>query len=476
MSMRITSLIIVPALALLISCASNPGRGGLEAPRVPKDREIPPCLFTPVPSVVNIPLEIKTSFIEKNINEQISGVLYECDTLTIGPFKNVKVTARKKGNIKMQLSGNELIYKVPLGITLRFSFTIGAFGFSHTEYQDVEAGITLDMRSKIFLNNDWSLATVTKPQNYSWTSDPVIKVRSISIPIKPVADFLLSKQFGTIGELIDKTVSTEVDVKEIINPLWQKLQEPVALGDSETGQNLWLRFTPESVYMSPITGRSGNLNTSLGIRTVAESFVGEKPPVSAPVRLPNFTAPGKIDSAFTINLYSEITYEQATLMSRQMLMGIPFKSGKNEIIVEDIKISGIEGFALIRLDLTGSFRGRVYLIGEAVYDEKTQTMLIKNLNYDMTTQSRLHKSANWLLRGVIISKMEPLLRFPLKETLDDAQNIAQYMLKNNEVYEGLYLNGKLDKLSIGGIALTESSIRTVILARGTLSVRTGKKQ
>jgi len=459
---------------VLMGCASKPRYGSLDAPRIPKDKEAP-ALFTPVPSVINLPLEIKTSFIEKTVNEQLTGILYECDTLTLGPFKNVKVTAKKKGNIKMQLSGNELIYKVPLSITLRFSFTIGALGFSHTEYQDVEAGITLDLRSKIFLNNDWSLATVTKPQGYAWTSDPVVKVRVVTIPIKPAADFLLSKQFGTLGEIIDNTVASAVDVKEIINPLWLKLQEPAALGVSESSQNLWLRLSPVSVYMSPISGRGGNLNTSLGIRTVAETFIGEKPPALAPVKLPNFTAPGKIDSSFTINLYSEISYEQATLMSRQLLMGKPFKSGKHEVIVEDIKISGMDGFLLIRLDLTGSFRGRVYLIGEAYYDEKTQTMSIKNLSYDMTTQNRLHKSANWLMRGIIISKMEPLLHFPLEETLQDARAMAQYMLKNNEVYEGIYLNGKLNTLSIGGVALTESSIRTVILAKGTLSVRTGKK-
>jgi len=471
--MRAITLITISVL-MLTGCASKPRYGGTEAPRVPSGKEAA-VLFTPVPSVINLPLEIKTSFIEKTVNEQLPRVLYECDTLTLGPFKNVKVTARKKGNIKMQLSGNELIYKVPLSINMRVSLTIGALGFSHTEHQDVEAGITLDLRSRIFLNNDWSLNTVTKPQGYTWTSDPVVKVRSVSIPVKPVADFLLSKQFGTIGEIIDNTVAATVDVKEIINPLWQRLQEPAALGAAESSQNLWLRLTPQSVYMSPISGRGGNLNTSLGIRTVAETFIGEKPPALAPVKLPNFTAPGKIDSTFVINLYSEISYDQATLMSRQMLMGIPFKSGKHEVIVEDIKISGIDGFMLIRLDLTGSFRGRVFVIGEAAYDEKTQTMSIKNLNYDMTTQNRLHKSANWLMRGIIISKMEPLLRFPLKETLEDAQAIAQYMLKNNEVYEGIYLNGKLDSLTIGGVALTESSIRTVILAKGSLSVRTGKK-
>jgi hypothetical protein len=475
--MRVIPLIIISTLMLIIGCASNPryGSGGSRGtPRIPKDKEAP-CLFTPVPSVINIPLEIKTSFIEKTVNEQLPRVLYECDTLTLGPFKNVKVTARRKGNIRMQLQGNELIYKVPLQINLRVSLTIGALGFSHTEYQDVEAGITIDLRSKIFLNNDWSLVTVTKPQGYTWTSDPVVKVRSVSIPVKPVADFLLSKQFDTIGELIDKTVSTTVDVKEIINPLWLRLQEPAALGGTGAQQKLWLRLTPESVYKSPIAGRSGSLQTSLGIRTVAETFIGEKPPALAPVKLPNFTTPGKIDSTFTINLYSEISYEQISLMSRKMLMGIPFKSGKHEIIVEDIEISGIEGFVLIRLDLTGSFRGRVFVIGEAVYDEKTQTMAVKNLSYDMTTQNRLHKSASWLLRGVIISKMEPLLRFSMKETLQDAQAIAQFMLKNNEVYEGVYLNGKLNSLSVGGIALTDSSIRTVILAKGTLSVRTGRK-
>jgi hypothetical protein len=458
------------------NCASRSrgNKAGTDGgPSVPIQRAADPN-FTPISSIVNIPFEIKTSYIEKTVNRQLGGILYETDTLTLGSFKNVSMSVRKGGNIKIQLRGNELIYRVPLKISMRFAFTIGALGLNHTEYKDVEAGIILNLRSKIFLNKNWSLTTTTKLEDYSWTSDPVVKMRFISIPVKPAADFFLSKQAEALGGIIDQTVSSGVNVKELVNPLWLKLQEPLGITVAEIQQQIWLKLTPDEVYMTPVSGRGGKLTTSIGVRAAAETFIGEKPQSTAPVKLPNFSTPGKIDSAFVVNLYSEISYEQATLLSQQILTGKTFSSGKQEVIVQDIAISGMDGFAIVRLDLIGSFKGRLYLIGRAVYDEKTQTILLEDIDYDMTTQSRFHKTANWLLRGIIISKMKPLMRFPLKDKLAEAQVLAQQMLENKEVYSNVYLNGKIDSISIGGIELTDSSFRTVVLARGALTITNHK--
>ncbi len=455
-------------LFTLLQCAGKPRYSG--TPRIPADR-INQDLFTPVPSIVNIPLQIETKYLQKMVNDQLNGLLFKSDTMTVGTFKNVKVRVWKKEDIKLDLKGDELFYQIPLKITLTFSLSVGALGFSHTEYQDVEAGITLNLRSRFFLKNDWKLATMTKPQGYSWSSNPVVKVRFITIPVKPVADYLISKQFDSIGDKIDETVSGSLSIKELIAPLWKKIQDPVPIKVSQTPRPIWLKLSPTNVYMTQPEGENGIIRGSFGVRTLAETYIGEKPDSTDYTSLPDFAIPGKVDSTFIVNLYSELSFEEATLMSKEMLMGKTFSSGKEEVIVQDVEVMGIDGIVVVQLDLTGSFRGRVFVIGRMVYNEKDQTLYIEDMDFDLTTRNSFHSTADWLLHGIILSKIQPLLQFPLKETMLETQVMVQQMLSHNEIHPGVFLDGRIDSLSIGGVQLTSEAFRTVILAKGVLTMK-----
>jgi hypothetical protein len=124
----------------------------------------------------------------------------------------------------------------------------------------------------------------------------------------------------------------------------------------------------------------------------------------------------------------------------------------------------------VSLDLTGSFKGKVYAIGHISYDQAAYTVSINDLEYDLTTKNTLHKTAGWLLHGIILSKVQPYLRFPLHEKLLEAQLLVQRMLAHKEISKNVFLNGTIDSLSIGGVTLTDRAIRAVLLARGSMSI------
>ena len=47
--------------------------------------------FNPVPSIINVPVEIRTHALEQMINEQLPPLLFESDTITLG---DVRLTDR----------------------------------------------------------------------------------------------------------------------------------------------------------------------------------------------------------------------------------------------------------------------------------------------------------------------------------------------------------------------------------------------
>ena len=436
-------------------------------PELPSDLK-PAASFTPVPSVINVPIELKTWYIEKVLNEQLASLLYECDTLDIGGMKPVKMKVWKKDSIRIALEGNELSYRVPLKIWLQFSFTIGAMGFSHTESQDVEAEIAIKLRSRFFIQKDWKVVTITRSDGYEWISDPVIKARFITIPIKPVVDIILSTQQESFGDMVDKAVSGMLDIKKMLHPLWYRIQAPILLSSSP--DSIWLRLSPMSVYMTQLKGASGTIKGSLGIKSVAETFFGSQPEAKPADSLPEFVVPGKLDSSFVINLYTELSYASASQIIQGFLLGRTFSTGDKEVIIQDINIYGLEGYAVVSIDFTGSFRGKVYVIGHIKYDEATSTASIEDLDFDISTKNALHSTADWLFHGIILAKVQPYLKFPLHERLLEAQLMVQKMLSHKEISKNVYLTGTIDSLSIGGVTLTDRAIKAILLARGTLNV------
>jgi hypothetical protein len=453
---------LAAGLAAALSC-SPPVRQN-STPALPQGN-LPVRAVAPLPSIINVPIRMRTRVVEDMLNAQLTGQLYSCDTLALGSIRPVKIKVWKGDSIRITLQGDELRYRVPLRLWLQFSFTVGAFGLSHTEYQDVEATLALTFHSRLFVKNDWKVVTMTQPDGYEWISSPVVKVRFLTIPIKPIADLILSSQEKTLSDLIDKQINNVFNIKQLLLPLWSQIQDPILLSKDP---RLWLRLTPQAVYMTQLEGVDGVIKSSVGIRSVAETFFAEQPQCKKQDSLPAFNIPGAIDSSFILNLYSEMSYEAASEMLRTFLSGRSFKNGRKEIIIEDVAMAGQQGYAVISLDLVGSYHGRVYVYGRPQYDSSTSTVSIEDLDFDINTKSVAPKAAGWLLHGIIIAKVKPFLKFPLKEKLLESQLMVQKMLCHSELTKNVFITGSIDSLSVGGVRLTDNAIQAVVFARGSL--------
>ncbi|MCL2219556.1 MAG: DUF4403 family protein [Chitinispirillia bacterium] len=425
--------------------------------------------IAPIPSTINIPARINLAFIENIVNREINGTIYSNNAFPVENLGTARLSVSKNGRINIRATGNELVYKIPLKISMRFSFSI----LGHTEYQDVDAGIAINLRTKYTLQNNWRLATTTSVDGYEWTTPPTVKIRFITIPIKPIADFLASRQSGIlneIGKMVDNAVSNGVNIKTQITPLWEQLQTPTEIAAPNMPERLWLRFNPTDIYISQITGLGGSINATIGIRAFAETFTGDKPAQRPPKPLPDFAAPKNQDTTLTINLYAELPFEQATAICREQFVGKTLTSGRQKVLVNDIEISGINGLAKVKMNLSGSIKGNVTVLGRAVYNESTQTLSIDDFDFDIETKSRYQRTRNWLLRGIIISKMKPMMKFPVGEMLEDSKILVQQMLKNYEIHKGITLNGHIQTLTVLGAELTDNAIRAVVIAKGSAKI------
>ena len=422
----------------------------------------------PLASIITAPVEIPTPYIRNLINDHIPGLVYETDTLTLPPFKNVELKAWKTDSISLYAKNDELCYGVPLQLWLTIKITVRKFGIAYYQEHEVQASVRVRYRTRFALKSDWSIATTTRSDGYEWLSEPVVKVGLLSIPIKPVADRVMAHQQTVFAHIIDEEVRKNLSPRQLVMPAWMLLQQPRIISDS---LGLWLKLTPQKVAVAPPRGERGAVRSLISVSAVAEAFFGDPPPVAYDTALPPLDFAAVTDSAFTINLYCNLPFSKADSIACAMLVGRPFTHKKQKATVNSIHISSMRGYLVVRAALSGDFNGTAILIGTPLFDPADSTLKAGELEFDISTRNRIHQAADWLRHEKFVEEIRRKIRFPMADKLSQAKALLQSYMADMRLLSTVAINGTVDSLSVGGIGMSDSSFTVTVFARGKLSVR-----
>jgi hypothetical protein len=420
--------------------------------------------FKPRNSVVNIPIEISIEGLEKAINSQLTGLLYEDDSYTDNDNDNMKIKVWKQKDVKISAHEDAFSYEVPLKLWIKIRY--GALGFY--DYKEVNGAIQMDFRTTYDINSSWEMVTKTVMTNSKWLETPRVSIAGAKISIQGIANKLIKSNKAFLENSIDEEIKNALDIKASAQSAWSMLQDPINVNEDF---NVWLKLIPKSIAMTPLKVERGTIFSSIGIQSSAEVSIGEKPIVEKNPTLPPFTRPTTIPEVFVINLSAEVPYLEAEKIAKQQLVGQIFTEGKRSITIQDLNIYGQDEDIIIGADVTGSMNGKIYFRGKPVYDAANSTIEITNIDFDIKTKSLLFKSADWLFKSTIIKKMTPYLKFPLEQNLTDAKEMIQKEIESYEVIEGVTMNGSLDGLTIDLIIPTPTGMRVLVSTKGKIKLK-----
>ena len=420
-------------------------------------------ILEPQSSTMNLPINIKISALEKAINSEITGLIYQDNSFDNYGKDDLKVKVWKKDKIRLALKDNTISYYVPLKLWIAVRY--GVLGFTDTKA--VEGAIALNMETKFNIEEDWQLVTKTTLKNYKWLETPKLDLGIAKMSITYVADRVLATNKKMLTESIDEQIKKNLDIKSYANDAWKMAQDPILL---DSTYSAWLRLTPESVEMTPFKSINGIIKSTIGIKAISEVLIGDEPVVMKKSKLPPFKEVSKIDDNFSISLTTDIPYAEAEQLAESKLVGETFSQGKKSVTVQDIGVFGKDGKLMVSAALTGKVKGSIYMTGKPVYNPETSTIELQDFDFDLKSKNILHKSANWLLHSTILKRIEPYLNFPMEETLTSSKKMVEDNLSNYEVVKGILLNGKLDEMDIQGIHLTETGIKVLISANGKIEL------
>ncbi len=411
-------------------------------------------------SFINIPVRIKIDELEKMLNEQFDGLLYEDNTFDDGD--NMKIKASKMEPLTIVTDIMALKYSIPLDLEIDYKTPLGSVR--------ADASIRLFFRTGFDIDQNWNLVTESSVINYVWSKKPAIVIGGVRISAGFIGDIILNRSSNFIAKSIDDQVAAYFNLRTTVEEAWKGLFDPILVSPE---YNTWLTVNPESLGLTRPQMDDESINTTVLVKARPDVKLGVKPDIWKPTayHLPPFAYTSDYNNDFELNIGAEITYEQADSMAKAELLGERFESGKYYAVIEDLHMYGQGNNIIVNTTLSGSYKGSIYLTGKPTYDPKKGSIDLEDLEFTLETKSFLHKSAAWILKSTLKKQIKENLNLLLDYNLQEMEKMLNEQLQHYELSKNIFLEGKLQELSIQNAWLTADGIRMIIGIKGEAGIK-----
>jgi hypothetical protein len=458
MKSSIFTLSLICVFQLLVSCSTTKK---IEALR-PDPSNDSPIVFKNKTSFVAMPITITLSEIEHQLNKNLSGLIYN-DTLLSDDKTQMKIW--KTAPILLSEKNGNIISIIPLKIWAKFKYGTDFMGLNDTREISINGTITLNSASQL---SNWKLSTQSKIESFDWSESPSILVAGKNVPItyiiNPTLRIFKDKIAKKIDDAIEKTCNFKPHVLKVIENL------SVPFKTSERYET-WFKMVPIELYVTDAVLSKSKINLSMGLKCTMQTMVGQQPKNGFDASKLVLKPVSNIPENTTASVVAVSTYESASNIVTKNFQGQEFGSGSRKITVQKVALWHKDGKIVIALDVLGSINGTIYLAGIPNYNSITKEINFDQLEYVLNTKSILLKSANWLMQGTILSKIQESCRYSIKGNLEEGKQSLKPYLTNYTPMKGVAVNGTLNDFEFEKVELTDKAIIAFITISGKLKIK-----
>ncbi len=238
-----------------------------------------------------------------------------------------------------------------------------------------------------------------------------------------------------------------INLRPYIQQAWNKLSDVYTIPNVG-----FFSLNPKRLHMDNIIAKNDFLNINIGVAaTPVISFIKPSAPVSP---VPALTRLSTTDG-FNIHLEAALQYDSLSTVLNGFLVDKRFELSegiiKKHMIIKKTAVSGDDkGNLLIKMDFGGSHNGTIFFVGKPVYDPVKKQVEVKDLAYDLKTNSFLLKTAKWLFNKRIINELKKSTNFNLTSYYDTAATTLNSWL-NKEWTKGIKGSGFVSDLKLTAV-------------------------
>jgi len=409
-----------------------------------------------------MPLEITLKDIENQLNKSLNGQIYNDDKLE---DDNVQMKVWKTTPIKLVEKNGKIETTIALKIWAKFKYGTEFLGLNDTKEINLNGVFTV--LSDVKLSN-FKMSTNSKIEDFKWVESPSIVVAGKNIPITYIINPALSIFKSKIAKKIDEAIDSSCDFKPYVLTVLEKMSTPIL---SSEQYQAWFKVTPQEVYVTDAIIAKSKINIALGLKCAMQTMIGSKPQEAFDKKTVAFKAVTKLPENFTVNVAAISTYESASKIITSNFQGKEFASGSKKIVVQNVTLWQKDGKIIVALEMTGSLNGTIYLAGVPLYNPEKKEIYFDQMDYVLDTKGFLTKTANWLLQGIILKKIQENCKYSVKDNLEEGKKSLLPYLTNYSPMKGVVINGTLSSFDFDKVVVNDKAIIAFIAAAGKMSVK-----
>ncbi|MBA2485841.1 MAG: DUF4403 family protein [Nitrospira sp.] len=313
---------------------------------------------------------------------------------------------------------------------------------------------------------------ITFAQNRGYSILPASTV----VAIEPTGSCLLSEQSGDAAPLmaqvyrnelqrilppVDRKAAGLVTLKPAVARIWEELEEPMLLDEA---QALWLVVNPESIGSAGVSTLSDA--PSAGFMVTARPAVVRGPkPASRHLPLP---APQDRfqDGGFHVAFALQVPMEEANQRLREAVVGQEWSLAVGRIKIVGATLYPLSNQLGVELTLRGLFPLTLRLKGTPVYDETTERIVFRDVDYTIKERTPATDLAEEWLHETLREELARRLVVPIREELELMRKAIEIGL--NRDLTGGRLRGTVQQLSLKELAVQTDSLAATFKTHGAL--------
>ena len=458
MKIFVTIILIIATFLVGSSCATV---NKVEALK-PSPSNDSPVVFKNKVSYIAMPVEISLKEIESQLNKNLNGLIYN-DSILNDDKTEMKIW--KTAAVKLTEKDGNIISVIPMKIWAKFKYGTDFMGLNDTREININGTITLN--SKPHLTN-WKLTTNSKLEDFEWSESPSILVAGRKVPITYIINPTLSMFKSTIAKKIDDAINETCDFKPQVLTVLDKLSTPFLTSEA---YETWFKMVPVELYVTDAILSKSKLTMQMGLKCNMQTVVGREPKNSFDANRIVLKPVAIIPENTTASVVAVSTYESASKIVTKNFQGQEFASGSRKITVQKVDLWQKDSKMIIALTVAGSINGTIYLSGIPNYNPITKEIYFDQMDYVLNTKSVLLKSANWLMQGTILKKIQESCRYSIRGNLEEGKKNMEPYLTNYSPMKGVFVNGILNDFEFEKLELTDKAIIAFITTSGKMNIR-----
>lgn len=381
------------------------------SPDAPVEEAFEPPIVDPV-SFVASKITFDINDLEEKVNKSLSTTLVNEETFEGKKGEAWQLRVERTGPVRIRYENRRVYFSAPLQVW--YSNPIALRKRDNRKSRPLCA-LAVNFNSPVGIGPNWRLITRSKFEGYRWTQTPAVKLLGIKIGVKKIAETVLDKRRTDIEQAIDKAVYDGVRLDKEVRRIWHDMQEPLRI--AKQPENVWLLPKPFSIAAASVFGNSRQLTVPIQIAFRVGTKFGEKPVRDTLEKLPILQQRKTLPDSSRLEVLAFIPYADVNqVMARAISQG-KFELAGGSLKIKEVTVYGNGRKLIVKTSVAGAVKGILYFHGQPTYDTLTNTLRIKNVDFEVDTKERLMASADWLLHDNLRDTLQAALVVPLRQEI-----------------------------------------------------------